>query len=68
MQHNPKNSPETNKLYHLDRKSGNEVIIQNVHQKKVYGSDFGQGTDDPDNVRRQRQDYFDLWQQAHRGG
>lgn len=43
-------------------KSHNPTILQNaISPKQCYGSDFGRGTNDPDNVRRQKQDYFDNW-------
>ena len=43
-------------------KNPNKATLQHpVSLKYSYGSDFGRGTNDPDNVRRQKQDYFDNW-------
>ncbi len=43
-------------------KNHSQATLQNdVSPKQCYGSDFGRGTNDPDNVRRQKQDYFDNW-------
>ncbi len=64
MQHNlPRKRVQHSHVHARDHeKSHNQAGPQNAfYPKKAYGSDFGRGTSDPDNVRRQKQDYFDNW-------
>jgi hypothetical protein len=64
MQHTTprKRAKASHERDHDPEKHDNHVTLQNtVYPKKTFGSDFGRGTNDPDNVRRQRQDYFDNW-------
>jgi hypothetical protein len=64
MQHNfpQKRLKHGNNAAPDHEKSYNQVTQQiAVYPKTTYGSDFGRGTNDPDNVRRQKQDYFDNW-------
>ena len=42
-----------------------DVNTQNDHSKENFESDFWIGADDPDNIRRQNQNYFDYWEMAH---
>ena len=68
MHHNPKESNykhtgNLTKNAKLPYPKGS-IHIKNTapHENE---SDFGVGSGDPDNIRRQRQDYSDKWEMAH---
>lgn len=45
--------------------SPDEGTLQNHPVKKAVTPHFGRANNDADNIRRQKQDYFDKWQHAH---
>jgi len=67
MKHNPQ-KPNTNhgrrKTKRHETNAGSQFEMRNVYPKQMYVQDVGRGTDDPDNIRRQKQDYFDNWELA----
>jgi len=63
VQHNPQNKKRKDDgRKQNETNASSQFDMRNVYPKEMYVQDVGRGTDDPDNVRRQKQDYFDNWE------
>jgi hypothetical protein len=65
MQHAPKKTStrhDNDANLRTKKARHTQFNMHNIYPKEVHSPDVGRGTDNPDNIRRQKQDYFDNWQ------